>query len=77
MEEFIFKEILAEYESLLNVFPVGLHVVHGQDLLMVFETPLWNSIILLAYNTGTGPLRNTLQLHTMVFWVTTPSRRNS
>jgi hypothetical protein len=67
MEEFVFEEILAEYKSLLDVFPIGFHVIHGQDLLMVFQTALWNSIILLAYNTGTGPLRGTLQLHTMVF----------
>jgi hypothetical protein len=48
VEEFIFEEILAEHEPLLYVLPVGLHVIDGQDLLMVFQTPLWNSIILLA-----------------------------
>jgi hypothetical protein len=60
VEEFIFEEILAEYESLLSVFPVGLHVIHGQYLLMVLQTPLCNSTILLTYNTGTRPLRATL-----------------
>jgi hypothetical protein len=60
MEEFIFEEILAEYEPLLSVLPVDLHVIDGQDLLMVFQTPLWNSIKLLAYNTGTGHYSFTL-----------------
>jgi hypothetical protein len=46
VEEFIFEEILAEHEPLLSVLPVGFHVVDGQDLLMVFQTPLWNSILL-------------------------------
>jgi hypothetical protein len=54
VEEFIFEEVLAEYEPLLSVLPVDLHIIDGQDLLMVFQTPLWNSIILLAYNTGSG-----------------------
>ena len=48
MEEFIFEEILAEHEPLLSVLPVDLHVIDGQDLLMIFQTPLWNSIILLV-----------------------------
>jgi len=47
VEEFIFEEILAEHEPLLNVLPVDFHVIDGQDLLMVFQTPLWNSNIVL------------------------------
>jgi hypothetical protein len=46
VEELILAEILAEYESLLCVLPIGLHItVDSQHLLMVFQTPLCNIVM--------------------------------
>jgi len=43
VEELVLSEVLAEAESLLRVFPDGLHViVDSQDLLVVLQIPLCN-----------------------------------
>jgi hypothetical protein len=48
VEEFVLAEILAEDESLLCMLAVGLHiVVDSQHLLMVFQTPLCNIVVLI------------------------------
>jgi hypothetical protein len=46
VEELVLAEILAEYESLFCMLPIGLHIiVNSQHLLMVFQTPLCNIVM--------------------------------